>query len=86
MDPQDGQVQARQEEAATTTTGQARHRQLICQVTAPATIRNYILLFSKKAQVDNGRELKLIENVLFLSPKQFPLAMVKSYRYNNKNI
>jgi hypothetical protein len=51
MDPQDGQVQARQEEAATTTTGQARHRQLICQVTAPATIRSYILLFSKKPKL-----------------------------------
>jgi hypothetical protein len=45
----------------------------------------YIIIF-KKAQVDNGRELNLIENVLFLSPKQFPLAMVKSYMYNNKNI
>jgi hypothetical protein len=45
----------------------------------------YIIIF-KKAQVDNGRELNSIETVLFLSLKQFPLAMVKSYRYNSKNI
>jgi hypothetical protein len=51
MDPQDGQVQAQQEEAATTIVGQAHRHQLICQVTMPVTIRSYILLFSKKPKL-----------------------------------
>ena len=43
-DPQDGQVQARQEEAAATTAGQARRRQLMSSDRAGDLQELYIIL------------------------------------------